>query len=113
MKAAALMDDLFFSSKISAVARERGVPLAVGRSAESVPADATLVFVDLDAASFDAVAAIEQLKTGRSVKVVAFVAHVHVELKQRAEQAGADIVLPRSLFVQRLPELINNEPSRH
>ncbi len=107
MKIAALVDDLFFSSKISSTAKELGSEVVFCRSAEKVPSDADRICVDLNAMSFDAVAEIKKLRATHKASVLAFLSHVQVELKQRAEEAGAAEVMPRSVFVQRLPELLS------
>jgi AmiR/NasT family two-component response regulator len=106
MKVAALIDDLFFVGKVRGVAQELGTELTICRSADAVPADVDRVFVDLNASTFDPVAEISRLSVRVSRPVIAFVSHVQVELKNRAEQAGATEVLARSAFVQRLPELL-------
>ena len=41
-----------------------------------------------------------------NARVVAFFSHVQTELMEQAKAAGADVVWPRSAFVQRLPELL-------
>jgi DNA-binding NarL/FixJ family response regulator len=108
MKVAALVDDLLFSSKIAAVARKCGATVTFFRTPQSVPEDAELILMDLEAPGLDAIAAIKALKTARAAKVVGYVSHVQVELKRRAEEAGADIVLPRSAFVNQLAELLTS-----
>ena len=107
MKIAALVDDLFFSSKISATAKQTGAQIVFCRSAETVPVDAGRICVDLNATTFDPVAEIAKLNEGHSAPIVAYLSHVQVDLKKRAEEAGATEVLPRSAFVQRLPELLS------
>ena len=107
MKIAALVDDLFFSSKISATAKQVGSEIVFCRSAEEVPAEVGRVCVDLNANTFDAVAEISKLKRGHSARIVAYLSHVQVDLKRRAEEAGADEVIPRSAFVERLPGLLS------
>ena len=108
MKIAGLIDDLFFTSKLREVAKSMGIESSVCRSAEAVPADVSRVFVDLSATSFDAIAEIAKLKASRSVPITAFFSHVQVDTKERAERAGADEVLPRSIFTQRLSEIIRS-----
>src|SRR5437773_10433763 len=107
MKIAALVDDMFFSSKISATARQTGSEIVFCRSAEAVPADAGRICVDLNATTFDPVAEIEKLRTNHPAPIVAYLSHVQAELKRRAQEAGAGEVLPRSAFVQRLPQLLS------
>lgn len=106
MKIAALVDDLFFSSKISATAKQAGSEIVFCRSAAAVPADSSRILVDLNAASFDAVAEITTLKSTHAAPIVAFLSHVQTDLKRRAEEAGADQVIPRSVFAQQLPAFL-------
>ena len=107
MRVAAFVDDLFFSSKISATAKQLNSEVVFCRSAESVPSDAARIFVDLNAASFDALAEIRKLRPAHKAPIVAFLSHVQVDLKLKAEEAGATEVIPRSVFVQRLVELLS------
>ena len=107
MKIAALVDDLMFSTKISSTAKELGAEVVFCRSAEMVPSEAARVFVDLNALSFDAVNEIKKIRATHNAPVFAFVSHVQVALKRKAEEAGAAEVMPRSAFVQRLPELLS------
>jgi hypothetical protein len=107
VKVAALVDDLFFSSKISATARQVGSEIVLCRSAEAVPTDAGRICVDLNATTFDAVSEIGKLKAIHTAPIIAYLSHVQVDLKRRAEEAGADQVLPRSVFVQQLPALLS------
>lgn len=109
MKIAALVDDLFFSSKISEVARQTGSTLAFCRSAASVPPDADRICVDLNASTFDPVDAIRRLAASHKAPITAYLSHVQTELAQQAAAAGAGEVLPRSVFVQRLPTLFRPE----
>ena len=108
MKVAALVDDLFFTSKISGVARQAGSDVVFCRSAEGVSEDCVRIFVDLNATTFDAIAEIGKLKTSHAAPIVAYFSHVQVDLRRRAEEAGADQVLPRSAFVEQLPSLLRS-----
>ena len=108
MKTALLVDDLFFSSKISEIAKQVGARIVFCRSAESVPTDANRICVDLNATTFDALAEIRKLNTTRGVPIFAYLSHVQVELKKQAEDAGATEVMPRSAFVQRLAAILSD-----
>ena len=104
MKIAALVDDLFFSSKIAEVARQTGGEVVFCRTADAVPADADRICVDLNASAFDALEAIRRLTSTHKAPITAYLSHVQTELAQRAAACGAE-VLPRSAFVHRLPSL--------
>jgi len=108
MKIAGLIDDLFFTSKLREVAQAEGAETSICRSAEAVPADASRVFVDLSATTFDPIAEITKLKSSHPAPITAFFSHVQVDMKERAERAGADELLPRSAFARRLSELIRS-----
>jgi CheY-like chemotaxis protein len=108
MKIGALVDDLFFRSKIAATAKEVGADVTFCSSAETVPADAEKILIDLNATAFDPVEEIRKLQSTRKTTMVAFLSHVQVELKQRAEAAGATDVIPRSVFTQRLAEILKS-----
>jgi hypothetical protein len=107
MKVAALVDDMFFGSKLSATARALGADIVFCRSADTVPPDTARVCVDLNATAFDAVAEIRKLKAAHAVPITAFVSHIQVDLKRVAEQAGADEVIARSVFSDHLSEILS------
>ena len=70
----------------------------------------TLIIFDLNTKAVNAVKLIQQLKQQPETKpiiLLGFVSHVQVDLKQRAIDAGADIVLPRSTFSTNLPAIFN------
>ena len=106
MKIAVLVDDLFFSSKISAVSKQVGSEVVFCRGAAVVPPDVERICVDLNAGSFDAVEEIRKLKASHSAPILAYVSHVQVDLKRQAEAAGADEVMARSAFVERLSKIL-------
>lgn len=112
--ALAVASDLFFVTKLRTTANLLGVNLGIVTSAHELvervarehPA---VVFVDLNEEKFDPFDAITALRAkpwGATVPLVGFFSHVQVELKRRAEKAGATLVLPRSAFTERLPDLL-------
>jgi hypothetical protein len=102
---AVLTGDLFFRAKIEAVAKAAGVPVRFAGSAEEARGAAT-VLVDL-ADGARAIEAVGALKAGSEAPfVVAFGPHREGEAFREARDAGADRVLARSAFVERLPELL-------
>jgi DNA-binding NarL/FixJ family response regulator len=108
MKVAGLIDDLFFSSKFREIAKGLAAEAVVGTSADAIPSDVARTFVDLSATKFDPIAEIAKLKkTAPSTPVTAFFSHVQIDMKERAEKAGADEVVPRSAFAQRLIQVLN------
>ena len=108
--------DLIFRAKISETARQVGrasvtaaTPQAVlERAASHGPA---LVVVDLGDERLDPFETIRSLKAApetREARVVGFFSHVRTDLRDRAREAGCDVVLPRSAFVARLARLLES-----
>ncbi len=115
----AVVDDLFFVSKLQETARLVGAQLATVRAAafhldnlrRQKPA---LVIFDLNTTSGNAAELIRQLKSDAELKeipVLAFFSHVQVELQRAAQEAGCDQILPRSQFTATLPQLLRQAAS--
>ena len=109
-----VVDDMFFASKIRAVAEAAGVEISFPRSQEAVVSKARetkpgLIVVDLHNQRIDPVALARELKADeelRRIKLLGFFSHVQTELKQNALSAGFDEVIPRSVFARDLEELL-------
>ena len=105
----AVMDDLIFGVKIQEAARRAGQPLEFVATADLALTKAvrpdTRVILDLNLRGVDTVDLIRRLKAA-GVPVVAYVAHVQVDLRRAAEEAGADQVLARSSFVTKIDQLV-------
>ena len=113
LRVLAAVSDLLFVSKISAAAKQSESPAQFFRDPaalkNAVPGEACLIIVDLHNTSLDPVALIASLKQDPATAhapVVAYLSHVRVDLKREAERAGADLVLPRSVFSQNLVEML-------
>lgn len=111
----ALVDDLLFGSRIRAVAERAGRSVvfagldAVVRDVRAARPD--LIIIDLDRSPSDPMAAIREIKSHgdaavSGVKIVGYVSHVRGDLIESARAAGIDLVLARSAFVTKLPELV-------
>jgi DNA-binding NarL/FixJ family response regulator len=113
----ALVPDLLFGSRVqgSLAAAGHDVEL-IGQEAglrdrladAGAPAAAVLV-VDLTDASFDGAGLTESLARGGALgemRTLAFYAHVDTSVRERAEQAGFDLVVPRSRMAREGAELI-------
>lgn len=113
VKVLAAVTDLFFMGKITAAAERVGVPVEFVRSeaelfqkTESLPA---MLLLDLNDARLNPVSLVARLKADpqrKDVFVIGFLSHVQVDLKRAADQAGCDLVLPRSVFSQQLDDLL-------
>lgn len=101
----ALVRDLMFSSRIGAEARAQGAAIAIVRDPATLAGrEGRLLIVDLNLDGALESAAEWGKAAGRPV--VGFVSHVDVPTIERARAAGLDRVLPRSRFVQVLPDLL-------
>ena len=106
----ALVSDLIFESKIAATAKQVGVPVLIERRPEAVLdslSEARGLIVDMSVSTGSALQLVRDAKAARPQRpVIAFLAHVEVELAKQTRAAGADEVLPRSEFTARLPEIL-------
>lgn len=106
MAVLAIVDDLLFRGKIEAAAA--GCPVRFAGGAEPLPAAEppwTLILVDLNLTSADVLAVIRRAAQAAPA-VIGYCSHVQQALQAQALQAGCTRVLPRSAFVQQLPELL-------
>ena len=113
------VDDLLFSSKIRATAKQAGVELTFARSPEEILGVArarkpALVIFDLNSGKTDPINTISALKADpelAALRTIGFASHVHTELISAARKAGADQVLPRSAFAGTLAEILLSSQS--
>ena len=108
----AVVDDMFFASKIRAVAEAVGVEVSFPRSKEALiekAREAQLIVVDLHNQKLDPVGLATDFKSDeelRGIPLVGFFSHVETELQRNALAAGFDQVLPRSVFARDLPKIL-------
>jgi len=111
----AVVDDLFFASKIRGTAEELGVTVSfsrkVGALIEAARRDPpTMIICDLHSQKIDPMELAKQLKADeqlRSITLLGFFSHVQTELQHQAEAAGFDQVMPRSAFTKNLAQVIS------
>ena len=104
----AVVDDMFFASKIRAVAEAVGVEISFPRSKEALmqkvrETKPRLVIVDLHNQKIDPNELAKEL-TG--IRLLGFFSHVQTELQRNAIAAGFDQVIPRSVFARDLPQIL-------
>ncbi len=114
------VNDLFFLAKIQETARKLNVKVQFVKSekeildavAESAQAP-SLIIMDLNNASVKPVPTITKLKSKlkKKTNIIGFLSHVQGDLKMKAQEAGCDMVLPRSAFSQNLPQLLRRHGS--
>lgn len=104
-----LTKDLFFSSRVCSLARDASVTIDVIASIEACcPMDNTaLAIVDLTLPQLDIATAVCKLREStRELKIIAYGPHVDAVKLSAAEQAGCDLVLPRSQFDQQIANIL-------
>ena len=110
----AIVDDMFFASKIRATAEAVGVEIKFLRSIDRLIETARevkpgLVVVDLHNTKLDPVALGSELKANedlREIRLLGFFSHVHADLQRNALAAGYDQVIPRSMFARDLGQIL-------
>jgi DNA-binding NarL/FixJ family response regulator len=108
------VDDLLFSSKIRATAKQAGVEIAFARTPEEILERAralkpALAIFDLNSGKSDPISTIAAIKADPAlagVRTIGFASHVHTAIIAAARDAGADEVLPRSAFAGHLADIL-------
>lgn len=112
----AFVDDLFFLAKIQESARKLNVKVEFVKTekdmqdkmAQNGDHKPSLVIVDLNNTSIKPITLVSKLKAKlkKETNVIGFLSHIQGELKMKAQEAGCDMVLPRSAFSQNLAQLL-------
>jgi CheY-like chemotaxis protein len=113
----AAVDDMFFASKIRAVAEHLGLQVqfvkSLAAALEAAKADTpSLLIADLHGTRGEPLELARQFKSDdalRSIPLVGFFSHVDTALQASAEEAGYDRVMPRSAFTNKLPQILSGE----
>lgn len=111
----AIVDDLFFASKIRGTAEQLGLTITFPRTIEIAIGAAkehqlSLIVCDLNSQRIDPIELAKRLGTeeGRpSIALLGFFSHVQTDLQKAAQEAGFDRVIPRSLFAKSLPQILS------
>ena len=115
----AIVDDLFFASKIRGTAEQLGVSVRFLRNTESLNQAVlrdhpSLIICDLHSQRIDPIELAKQLKADeqlRSIPLLGFFSHVQIELQRQAQNAGFDRVMPRSAFTRDLAAILSSGES--
>jgi len=113
----AVVDDMFFASKIRAAAEALAVEIAFPRNRELLLAKVAekkpdLIVVDLHNQKVDVLELVRQLKAMEEfagVPLLGFFSHVHKGVQQAALAAGYDQVIPRSVFSRDLAQILTGQ----
>jgi DNA-binding NarL/FixJ family response regulator len=111
------IDDLLFSIKIKAAAKQLDVPLYFERAGDRIvetvrEKQPSLVIFDLNSAKLTPLVAIAALKHDPAlagIKTIGYVSHVDTATIDAARAAGVDQVLARSAFAEQLGEILRTD----
>jgi len=120
-KILAVVDDLLFTVKINDAAKRAGLDVEFVKSEKDVIEKASqekplLIILDLNNNSVRPLDLISKLKKDgdlRSISLIGYLSHVQGELKQKAQEAGANIVMARSAFSQNLQQILKRHAGVH
>jgi hypothetical protein len=97
----AIAPDLLLGSRISETLTAAGHDVSLSPSISEAPLDAAeLLIADLEHENPEAL-------VGLGVPVLGFYPHTDAELRQLAEAAGVDLVVPRSRLAREMPQLVD------
>ena len=113
-KILAVVDDLLFTVKINDAAKRVGLEVEFLKSERDVLDKAAdekplLIILDLNNNSVEPLDLISKLKAHgdlKKISLIGYLSHVQGELKQKAHEAGANIVMARSAFSQNLQQIL-------
>jgi CheY-like chemotaxis protein len=117
-KVLAVLEDLFFTVKINEAAKRAGLPITFVKSEldalEQAKTQPALIIMDINFQGIDPLSLIRKLKADdqtKRINLIGYLSHVQGELKMQAQEAGCDMVLPRSAFSQNLPQILKRHSS--
>lgn len=111
----AFVEDLFFVAKIQEISRKLNVKVEfvktdkdIADKTEGTEEKPSLIIVDLNSNGIKPLPVITKMraKYKKSTSIVGFVSHVQGDLKVKAQEAGCDVVMPRSAFSQNLASIL-------
>jgi PleD family two-component response regulator len=113
-KILAVVEDLLFTVKISDAAKRTGLDVEFVKSEHDVIEKANqekplLIILDLNFSAVQPLKLISKVKGNgetKQISVIGYLSHVQGELKQQAQEAGANIVMARSAFSQNLQQIL-------
>ena len=108
----ALVPDLLFGSKVKAMLDSAGHDVELAQSETDVwdqIAGTDVLVVDLTTDDIDGAMLLDTLRGGGEagrVKTLAFYSHVDADVRRHAEEAGFDLIVPRSRMAREGAELV-------
>ncbi len=105
----AFVPDLLFGSNVVGALQAAGHEPVLASDAEAVRRElpgARALVVDLTADAASRLEQVSALVRSPGVKTLAFYSHVEAEVRAKAEEAGFDLVIPRSRMAREGPALV-------
>ena len=105
----AVFDDLLLGSNVLGTLKAAGHEATLA-GADARPEGADLMVVDLGASGFDGIALVERLREAgelESTRTLGVYSHVEAETRRRAQEAGFDLVVPRSRMAREGAALVD------
>ena len=111
----AFVEDLFFVAKIQEISRKLNVKVEfvktdkdITEKTEGSDEKPSLIIVDLNSNGIKPLPVITKMRSKykKATSIVGFVSHVQGDLKVKAQEAGCDVVMPRSAFSQNLASIL-------
>jgi len=120
-KIIAVLDDLFFTSKIKEAAKSLNSDLEFIKNTNGLiqklkSEKPSLIIFDLNSKACNPFETIKELKSSPDLKdipVLGYLSHVQTDLKNEADKTGCDLVLPRSKFSKDLREILLKYLTNH
>jgi len=109
-----LVRDLFFRSKLDAVAESADIELFYASDLDAATRQCTarnpsLILVDLSDAAFPAADTVERIRAAATdAQIIGFASHIDLKPLRAAKEAGFASALSRSEFTAKLPDLLRN-----
>lgn len=107
------VDDLFFLAKIQETARQLKVTIERAKTdkelLEKAATPPSLIILDLNSTALKPLTTIAKIRHNPQLKktpMIGFLSHLQADLKLKAQDAGCDLVMPRSAFSVNLPSLL-------
>ncbi len=116
----AAVPDMFFASKIRAVAEHLGLNVTFIRNEEalrnaSLKEKPDLILVDLQSNTPDPFKLAHTVRSSdvlKDVPLLGFYAHVLQQLQDEAKEAGYTYIMPRSAFANKLADVLSGKIAR-
>jgi len=120
-KIIAVLDDLFFTSKIKEAAKSLNSDLEFIKNTNGLiqklkSEKPSLIIFDLNSKVCNPLETIKELKSLPDLKdipILGYLSHIQTDLKDEAAKAGCDLVLPRSKFSKDLREILLKYLTNH